>query len=55
MNPENSREFKRQLDALGIPAVLEIGKKGGHGFADGTGMCMEGWPQRAIEWYEGLK
>ena len=23
-------------------------------FADGTGMCMEGWPERAIDWFEGL-
>ncbi len=29
-----------------------VGPTGGHGFADGCGMCMEGWPKRAIEWFE---
>ena len=27
----------------------------GHGFADGTGMCMAGWTERAVRWYEELK
>ncbi len=36
----------------GIPVYLEIGPTGGHGFADGSGMCMEGWPERAIKFYE---
>jgi len=23
-------------------------------FADGTGMCMEGWTKRAVDWFESL-
>jgi len=55
VNPEHSKLLARALEAAHIPCRLEIGPNGGHGFADGEGMCMEGWPQRAIEWYEGLK
>lgn len=55
VDPEHSRKLARALSDAGIPCKLEIGPTGGHGFADGTGMCMEGWPQRAIEWYEQLK
>ncbi len=53
VDPENSRMLARALDAAGIPCRLEIGEHGGHGFADGTGMCMEGWPDRAVRWLEG--
>ena len=52
VDPDHSRNLAKALDAAGIPCRLEIGPTGGHGFADGIGMCMEGWPQRAIEWYE---
>ena len=55
VNPENSKILARTLENLGIPCRLEIGPDGGHGFADGTGMCMAGWPERAVRWYEGLK
>ena len=54
VNPEHSRILARALEAQNIPCRLEIGPEGGHGFADGTGMCMEGWPQRAVKWYETL-
>ncbi|MBQ6174199.1 MAG: alpha/beta hydrolase [Clostridia bacterium] len=54
VNPENSRMLARALGALGIPCRLEVGPQGGHGFADGTGMCMAGWTERAVRWYEGL-
>ena len=54
VDPENSRMLARALDSLGIPCRLEIGPTGGHGFADGTGMCMEGWTERAVRWYESL-
>ena len=55
VNPEHSRILQRELQKLGIPCRLEAGSTGGHGFADGTGMCMAGWTERAIRWYEGLK
>ena len=53
VNPEHSRLLQRVLEREGIPCRLEAGPSGGHGFADGTGMCMAGWTERAIRWYEG--
>ena len=55
VDPENSRLLARALDRLGIPCRLEIGPEGGHGFADGSWMCMEGWTGRAVRWYEQLE
>ena len=55
VNPENSRMLARALGALGIPCRLEIGPTGGHGFADGKGMCMEGWTERAAQWALSLE
>ena len=52
MNAETIRE---RLERNGIPCRLEVGPSGGHGFADGTGMCMAGWTERAVRWYEGLQ
>jgi len=54
VDPENSRILKKGLDANGIPAALEIGPEGGHGFAEGTGMCMEGWIERAVAFMQTL-
>ena len=54
VNPENSKMLARALEALKIPCKLEIGPTGGHGFADGSGMCMAGWTERAVRWFEGL-
>lgn len=53
--PEHSKKLAAALDAAKIPCRLEIGETGGHGFSDGTGMCMEGWPERAIDWFEEIK
>lgn len=50
-----SRLLAEKLEELDIPCRLEIGPEGGHGFADGTGTCIEGWTERAVRWYEGLK
>ena len=55
VSPENSRALAAALDRLGIPCRLEIGPTGGHGFADGTGMCMAGWTARAARWLESLE
>ena len=54
VNPENSRMLAGALDALHIPCRLEIGPTGGHGFADGSGMCMAGWTERAARWADSL-
>ena len=55
VNPENSKILAKALNELHIPCYLEIGPEGGHGFADGSGMCMAGWTQRAVRWYESLR
>ena len=55
VNPENSTLLASALEARGIPCRLEIGPTGGHGFADGSGMCMAGWTERAVRWYESLQ
>ncbi|MBR6322222.1 MAG: alpha/beta hydrolase [Lachnospiraceae bacterium] len=52
VKPEHSKLLAKALEESGIPCRLEIGDSGGHGFADGSGMCMEGWTKRAIRWYE---
>ena len=54
VNPEHSYLLQRALQRHGIPCRLEAGPSGGHGFADGTDMCMAGWIERAIRWYEDL-
>ena len=54
VNPEHSRCLQQALQRQGIPCRLEAGPSGGHGFADGTGMCMAGWIERAVRWYEAL-
>ena len=51
----HSKLLAEKLEKLNIPCRLEIGPEGGHGFADGTGTCIEGWTGRAVRWYEGLK
>ena len=54
VDPENSKLVAAALEKAGIPCRLEIGPEGGHGFADGTGMCMAGWTKRAVDWFESL-
>ncbi len=47
--PEQSRLLARALDAAGIPNHLEIGARGGHGFAEGWKADTKGWIERAAE------
>ena len=54
VSPDNSKELARSLEEKGIPCRLEIGEQGGHGFGDGTDMCMSGWIERAVDWYRSL-
>ena len=54
VDPENSRLLAQALEEKHIPCRLEIGPEGGHGFADGSGMCMAGWTERAVRWFEAL-
>ena len=55
VDPKQSRMLASALDRLKIPCRLEIGAEGGHGFADGSDMCMAGWTERAVRWFETLK
>ncbi len=54
VNPEHSKILAHALEGLHIPCRLEIGPEGGHGFADVSDMCMAGWTERAVRWYESL-
>lgn len=54
VDPENSKLLAASLEKENIPCRLEVGPTGNHGFADGSGMCMAGWTERAVRWYEGL-
>ena len=54
VNPQHSFQLAKALDKLNIPCIVEVGASGGHGFADGSGMCMAGWTGRAIQWYESI-
>ena len=54
VNPDNSKLLAKALEEKNIPCRLEIGPEGGHGFADGSGMCMAGWTERAVRWFESL-
>jgi len=51
--PRNSELFKELLDRAGVPAILEEGENAPHGFGDGTGTDVEGWPERAMQFLEG--
>ena len=55
VSPDHSRMLASALEKLSIPCRLEAGTEGGHGFADGSGMCMAGWTERAIRWFESLR
>ena len=50
----NSELLKELLDQAGVPAVLEEGEHAPHGFGDGTGYDVEGWPERAAAFLESL-
>ena len=51
---KNSEEMKQKLDEAGVTAVLEEKEHAAHGFGDGTGTDVEGWPERAIAFLEAL-
>ena len=54
VSPEHSKMLAAALEKRSVPCRLEIGPDGGHGFADGTDMCMAGWTERAVRWFESL-
>ena len=54
VDPRHSLLLAKVLDKLQIPCIVEVGASGGHGFADGSGMCMAGWTGRAVQWYESI-
>ncbi len=48
----NSEKLKELLDALHIAAELEEPECAQHGFGDGSGTAVDGWPERAIRFME---
>ena len=44
----NSELMKEKLLEAGVPVILEEGEHAEHGFGDGTGTDVEGWPERAV-------
>ena len=54
VDPDHSKNLAKAITQAGIPCRLEVKPGGWHGFSDGKGMCMEGWPERAIEWISNL-
>ena len=52
--PYNSEELERLLKQAGVPVVLEEGEHAQHGFGDGTGTDVEGWPLRAMDFLKAL-
>lgn len=51
---ENSELLKELLDKAGVPAILDEGENAQHGFGDGTGTDVEGWPTRALDFINSL-
>jgi len=52
--PVNSEKMAEALRSLGIPVILDEGEHAPHGFGDGTGTDVEGWPERAIDFIMNL-
>lgn len=52
--PVNSEVMVDLLKKQGTPAVLDEGEHAPHGFGDGTGTDVEGWPEKAIAFLEKL-
>lgn len=48
----NSEEMYEKLVECGVPAVLEEVEHAPHGFGDGAGFEVDGWPERAIRFLE---
>ncbi len=48
---DNSLTMKEYLSLKGVPHELVIGEKGGHGFGLGTGTDVEGWVDRAVQFW----
>lgn len=54
VSPKNSELMKQRLDEAGVPAILCEGEHAQHGFGDGTGTDVEGWPECALDFMEAL-
>ncbi|MCQ2613934.1 MAG: alpha/beta hydrolase [Treponemataceae bacterium] len=51
----NSELFDELLSRFKVPHVLEEAEHAPHGFGDGTGTDVEGWPERALKFLEAQK
>lgn len=52
--PVNSEKLYALLKEQGTAVVLDEGEHAPHGFGDGLGTDVEGWPKRAISFMESL-
>lgn len=50
----DSELLKELLDRAGVAAVLDTAEHAPHGFGDGTGTELEGWPERALSFLVSL-
>lgn len=54
VDPKHSRMMVAALDQAGVLNVVEEGAYGGHGFATGLNTSVEGWIERAVQFFESL-
>ena len=55
VNPAHWPCLKEALDKAGVPAVLEVGKTGGHGYGLGRNTAVNDWIERAVQFMEQCK
>lgn len=54
VNPQHWYGLKEALDRAGVPALLEVGDSGGHGYGLGSGCSAKDWLLRALDFMNGL-
>ena len=54
VNPLHWYGLKAALDRAGVPAVLEVGERGGHGYGLGRNTSVNGWVERAVEFMNSM-
>lgn len=48
VNPQHWYSLKEALEKAGVPALLEVGETGGHGYGLGRNTDAKGWVERAV-------
>ena len=55
VNPEHWTLLREALDRAGVPAVLEVGESGGHGYGLGRNTSVKNWIERAVAFMNGTE